>query len=214
MEVMELQGRSRSAMGTRAARRLRSEGLVPVVIYGRGDAPESIALALHDVEVALAHGARMLKVNAGGGAQQYLIKEVQYDHFDHTPLHLDLVRVSMHEKVQVNVSIELRGVPKGVGEGGVLDQTLTEIEVECLPTDIPETLHPVVVNLGLNDSLWVKDLQVPAGVIVLTDPQERVAVVRPKAEVAEVEAAEEAEGEPAQPEVISRGKKEEEEDAG
>jgi large subunit ribosomal protein L25 len=153
----------------------------------------------------------MLLVDVAGAAKQYLIKEVQYDHLQQTPLHLDLVRISMHEKVTVTVGIELRGVPRGLNEGGVLDQVLGEIEVECLPTDIPQTLHPLVINLGLNETLFVRDLDLPAGVTVLNGPDERVATVRPKLEApAEGEAVPAAEGEPALPEVIGRGKKEEE----
>lgn len=212
MEVMELIGQPRTSAGTIVARKLRKEGRMPAIIYGRGEDPQSISLTLHEVEVALSHGARMLKLDVAGAANQYLIKEVQYDHLDHTPLHMDLVRISMHEKVQVTVGIELRGVPKGVNEGGVLDQALSEIEIECLPTDIPETLHPLVVNLGLNETLYVRDLQVPPGVTVLTDPDDRVATVRPKVEEPEEgEAEPAAEGEAAQPEVIARGKKEEDE---
>jgi len=209
MKVMELQGMSRKSRGTRRARALRETGRIPAVVYGHGEPPESIALELHDVEVALSHGARMLKVNVDGQLQHHLIKDVQYDHLNQTPVHLDLMRVSMHEKVRVTVGISLRGVPKGIAEGGVLDQSLSEIEVECLATDIPETLHPLVLHLGLGEALFVKDLQVPPGVTVLTDPEERVAVIRAKVEEVEAAPGEAVEGESVQPEVIGRGKKEE-----
>jgi large subunit ribosomal protein L25 len=213
MEMVTLKGEPRTALGTRAARALRMTGRVPAVIYGHKEPPESLSLALHDVVLALAHGARMLQVKIGRKTKQYLIKEVQYDYLDHTPIHLDLARVDLDERVKVRVGIELRGVPKGVSEGGVLDRHMADLEVECLVTEIPETLHPIVVDLGLEESLLVKDLELPPGVVALADPDERVATVKtllvaPEPEEAEV--AEEPAAETEQPEVIGRARKEEE----
>ncbi len=212
MEAASLKSEPRQAQGTRKARDLRKEGKLPVVIYGHGEAPESISLNQHDVEVALKHGARTLKVDLRGEAKPYLIKEVQYDHFAETPIHIDLARVDLNERVRVKVGIELRGVPKGVADGGVLDQSMGQIEIECLVTDIPDTLHPFVTHLALGESLLVKDLQLPPGVTAVAEPNERIATVRKILEAAPV-AAVPAEGEEAataEPERIGRIKKEEE----
>jgi len=190
-------------------------GRVPAVIYGHKEPPESLSLALHDVELALAHGARMLQVKLGRRKKQYLIKEVQYDYLDHTPIHLDLARVDLDERVRVRVGIELRGVPKGVSEGGVLDQHLADLEVECLVTEIPDTLRPVVIDLGLEESLLVKDLELPSGVVALADPEERVATVKTllvAPEPEQAEAAAEPTAETEEPQVIGRARKEEEAD--
>ena len=210
MENMTLKAESRTSLGTRAARALRDEGRLPAVIYGHGEPPEAVSLARHDVEVALGHGARTLQVELGGEAKQYLIKDVQYDHLDHEPIHLDLTRVDVNERVTVRVGIELRGVPNGVSEGGVLDQHMADIEVECLVTEIPDTLHPVVTDLGLEDSLLVKDLELPPGVESLADPDERVATVRALMAAAEPEPTEEVEEATEEPERIGRARKEEE----
>lgn len=209
METLTLKAESRTALGTRAARLLRAGGRLPAVIYGHGEPPETVSLARHDVEVALAHGARTLQVELAGNTRQYLIKDVQYDHLDHEPIHLDLTRVDVDERVTVRVGIELRGVPKGVSEGGVFDQHMADIEVECLVTEIPETLHPVVTGLGLGDSLLVKELEFSPGVAALADPEERVASVRALVEAAEPEPVEEAEEEAEEPERIGRVRKEE-----
>ena len=158
------------------------------------------------------------RFNGGGGAdlggksQQYLIKDVQYDYLGQEPIHLDLTRVALDERVQVRVGIELRGVPKGVSEGGVLDQHLADLEVECLVTEIPKTLHPMVIELGLNESLLVKDLDLPPGVVALADGEERVATVHPLmiAEPEVEEAPAEVKKETEEPEVIGRARKEEE----
>lgn len=201
----------RTSLGTKATRKLRETGMLPVVIYGHGEPPESIMLVKHDVRQSLAHGARTLSVKVGKATKQYLIKEVQYDHFDQIPIHMDLARVDMDERVTVTVSIELRGVPKGISGGGVLDQQLNEIEVECLMTAIPETLHPLVTELELGDTLLVKDLEIPPGVTVLTKPDDRVATITTISE--EVEAEEPAEGEvekTEEPERIGRVRKDEE----
>ena len=210
MENMTLKAESRTALGTRAARALRDEGRLPAVIYGHGEPPEAVSLARHDVEVALGHGARTLQVELGGEVRQYLIKDVQYDHLDHELIHMDLARVDVNERVIVRVGIELRGVPKGVSEGGALDQHMADIEVECLVTEIPDTLHPVVTDLGLEDSLLVKDLELPPGVESLADPDERVATVRALMAAAEPEPTEEAEEATEEPERIGRVRKEEE----
>ncbi len=210
MQIITIKGEPRTAAGTRVARKMRSEGRLPAVIYGHGEPPESIAIHEHEVEVALAHGARMLQVDLHGKVLPYLIKEVQYDHLATTPIHLDLARVDLTERVRVKVGIKLRGTPKGIHDGGVLDQPMAQIEVECLVTEIPDTLHPVVTHLALNESLYVKDLVMPSGVVALANPEDRVATVRLLAEevvaptvapVGEVVAAE--------PERIGRVKKEE-----
>jgi large subunit ribosomal protein L25 len=184
---------------------------MPAVIYGHGEAPEPIAFNSHDVLIELQHGARVLSVEVEGKKGQYLLKEVQYDHLGTHPVHLDLMRVDLTEKVRVRVGIELKGTPKGIADGGVLDHPVNQVEVECLVTDIPETLHPSVKHLGVGDVLLAKDLVLPPGVTLVTDPDERIATVRVLVEQAAAPVAEGAE--PTQPEVITRGKVEESEEA-
>lgn len=211
METASLKSEPRKSEGTRKARALRKAGKLPVVIYGHGEPPEAVSLNQHDVEIALKHGARTLKVDIRGESKPYLIKEVQYDHFADTPIHLDLARVDLNERVRVKVGIELRGIPKGVADGGVLDQSMGQIEIECLVTDIPDTLHPFVTQLALGESLYVKDMQLPPGVTAIADPDDRIATVRKIVET--VAAAAPVEGEEAavaEPERIGRIKKDEE----
>ncbi len=214
METMTLTAEPRTTSGTREAKLLRASGRVPAVIYGHNEPPESIAFVLRDVERALLHGARTLPVKMGKDTTQYLIKQVQYDHLGTTPIHLDLTRVNLDERVRVNVGVELRGTPKGVSDGGVLDQFIADIEVECLMTAIPGTLHPIVTELGLGEALLIKDLDLPEGVAALADPDDRVAAVREVATATETEteAEEEEEGGTgsAEPERIGRVRKDEE----
>ncbi len=210
MDVTTLKAEARTERGTRTARKLRAGGRLPAIIYGHGEAPESASFSTHDVQVALAHGARTLRVELGGATTQYLIKEVQYDYLGDVPIHMDLARVSLDERVKVRVGIELRGVAKGVSDGGMIDQHMVELEVECLVTEIPNTLRPVVAELELGASLLVKDLELPPGVVALADPAERVVTVRVIAEQPEEAEAEGEEGAGgAEPERIGRVRKDE-----
>ena len=212
LQIGTIKAAARTGFGKRRTRDLRTKGHIPASIYGHGEAPVAISMVEHEVEVALDHGARTLTINLGAGDQQLLIKEVQYDHLDQNPIHLDLLRFDANERMTVTVGIELRGVPKGLADGGVLEQHRAEIEIECLVTDIPDTLHPLVSGMGIDDTLYARDLVLPAGVTLITDPDDRIASVRELAPEVE-EPAEGEETAEAQPEVIARGKKEEEEGA-
>ncbi len=212
MEISTLKALPRKTLGSNAARRERQRGRVPAILYGHKENPEPITLDAHDVEKALTHGVRVLTLDLEGRQSQYLIKEVQHDYRSPIPVHLDLIRVSMDERVTVTVPVELRGTPKGAAEGGVLEQMLSEVEVECVVTQIPDAIRVVVTNLGVNDVLFVRDLPLPPGITLHHEPDERVATVRVLAE--EPEAAEEAAEAPTQPEVIGRAKAEDEEESG
>ena len=212
MEATLIQAKRRTKFGTRVSRREREEGLIPSIIYGHGEEPESVSLPKKEVLGELAHGSRVLELDIEGKKSQYLIKSVQYDYLGTYPIHLDLMRVDADEKVKVSVGLELRGEPKGLSEGGILEQRLVSIDIECLVTQIPETLHPSVSHLELGESLTVADIEWPPGVVPLIDGDEKVATVR--APAAEVEDEEVAEGEEkAQPEVIGKPKEESAEDS-
>ena len=212
MDIATIQGETRTLGGRHANDRLRRQGLVPAVIYGHGKDPEYVSLSRHDIELALAHLQHVVQLKVGGREQQYLIKDVQYDHLQKTPIHVDLMRVDPNERVRVKVAIELRGTPAGTLKGGTLVQVLAEAEIECLLLKIPESIRARVDHLELNDPLHVRDIEVPPDVKILHSPDDIVAVVHPpRATVTPAaEAAAPAEG--AEPEVISKGVKEEAED--
>ena len=212
MQTEVLTATKRKTLGSKHTRRLRSAGKCPAVIYGHGEDPETVTLEQHDVEVALLHHSRVLELNIEGSAQQYLIKAVQYDHLGSTPLHLDLMRVSADERVEVKVEVVLKGVPKGVNEGGVLMQLSNDLEIECPVTSIPDSIRGDVGELNIDDVLTVGDLKLPPGVKAMVDADERVAVVQPPAVEQETdeEAGEGAEGGSAEPEIIGRKKEDDE----
>lgn len=209
MEIAAIQGETRQPGGHHANERLRRQGLVPAVIYGHGLPNAYVALSLHDTKLALQHMLHVIKLRVDGGEEQFLIKDVQYDHLQQTPIHVDLMRVDVTERVRVKVPLELRGRPRGTLEGGTLVSVFTELDVECLLLNIPESIRAHVEHLGLNEALHVREITVPAEVKVLNHADDIVAIVHPPrgTTAAELEVAA-TEGE-AEPEVISKGAKEE-----
>jgi large subunit ribosomal protein L25 len=144
-----------------------------------------------------------------------LIRDIQRHPFKRQILHVDFQELVAGEKVTVNIPITLTGIPEGVRlGGGVLDQTMREVEIEVDPSNIPDHIEYDVTSMVIGDSVHVSDLKVPDGVEVLDDPESSVAVLAaPRAVIEETAAAPAAEGEgaaPAEPEVIGRGKEDEE----
>ena len=208
MQVANLKGEPREPGGKHANERLRRRGMIPAVIYGHGETPETVAVSLHDLESALEHMAHVVRLDIDGSGREYLLKDVQYDHLQRTPLHVDLMRVDAAERVHVKVAIELRGTPAGTHHGGVLIQQITDLDIECPLNAIPDTLRVNVAHLDVNQAVHVREIELPEGARALVDLEAIVVAVRYKREAAPVEAAP-AEGEPAQPEVIGRVAKEE-----
>lgn len=200
IQSAQVTAKARGELGTRANRRLRAAGLLPGVIYGHKEAVVPVTLPQKEVVKYLSRGAHLFDLHLDGKPQKVLVKEVQYDHLGIEVIHVDFARVSLDEKVKVTVGIELKGTPKGEEEGGVMQQMLVELEVECLVTDIPEIIRHNVAEMALNDVVHVSDLVLPPGVKVLGDPERIVVTVR---EVMEEVAPEPAEG-TAEPEVIGR----------
>lgn len=198
----------REEAGTRSARRLRKKGLIPGVIYGHGEATESITLQEHEVELAILHGERLLEIDCEGKKQNVLIKDLQYDTFGQQVLHVDLARVHLDERVEVTVQIVLRGTPVGVTEeSGMLQQTAAQVRIECTVQAIPEEIVVMVTELKVGDALTGADLPLPDGAKLLDDPASPVAAVRLVAEE-EAEAPEQGPA-AAEPEVVGEEKPEE-----
>jgi large subunit ribosomal protein L25 len=213
MQIASVSGEKRAVGGRHANERVRRRGLVPAVIYGHGEPPETVSISRHDLELALAHARHVIALQIDGRETRYLIKEVQYDHLQKTPIHVDLMRVDASERVRVKVALELRGVPQGVRNGGVLLQTMGDLDVECPLLEIPESIRVDIAHLGLNQSLHVRELELPPGMKVLHEPETAVAVVRAKREEVPVAAPAEAEA-AAEPEVIGRVAREQPEEEG
>jgi large subunit ribosomal protein L25 len=215
MAVIALSGQRRERIGKGGARTARREGKIPAVLYGHGEEPVSVTIGARDFDLALrGHKGGNPIVNLSVDAKEFtaLIRDVQYDPVSHDILHLDFQHISLTETIEVNVTIHLTGTPTGVKDaGGILEHILREVEVRCLPTAIPASLDADVSALNIGDSVHVRDLVVP-NVEILTDPDATIATVVPPTVMEEKPAEEVAvEGaEAAEPEVITKGKKEEE----
>ena len=208
---------TRATTGKGAARSLRREGKVPGVIYGHNRAPEALAIetaALNKMLVGISAGTTVLDVVVDGRpAVKALIREIQRDSVRPAEiLHLDLYEVRADEKVTLSVPVHLVGIPDGVRNfGGVLDHVLRELEIEVLPTDIPEHVELDVTALTIGHSLFVRDVKVEKAE-VLNDPDTPVCtVVAPRTEEAPAPVEEAAVT--AEPELIRKPKPEDEAEA-
>lgn len=201
-ETVVLVGEKREGRGTRVARQLRAQGRVPAVLYGHKEATVPLALAGEELASAIRHGSRVVELKLDSGTQQALIREVQWDHLGKDLLHVDFIRVSKDERIHVAVPLEIRGLAPGVTGGGVLDQPLHAVHVECLAIAVPDSIRVNVSELQIGSAIHVRDLHLPPGVKVLDDPDAVVVII--KTPMAEPEAAPAPEAGAAEPEVIGR----------
>ncbi|HEX7048714.1 MAG TPA: 50S ribosomal protein L25/general stress protein Ctc [Longimicrobiales bacterium] len=193
-----LKAAPRAERGKGAARRLRASGRVPAVVYGRGEETRALSVDAHEMErlfsgISVENTVINLEVE-GQGAVPVLVREVQSHPYRAEVLHVDFYQVHAGERVAVEVPIHLVGTAEGVRAGGVLDQRLHVVEVRCLPDRIPEAVEADISALEIGDSLHVRDLAVPEGVEVVTDPERTVCGVTAPTVRALEEAPEEPEG--------------------
>jgi large subunit ribosomal protein L25 len=214
---------ARDGLGKGPTRRLRAQGMIPAAVYGEGGDAVAVSVSAKEIATILrsdtGHNTifKLALPNGSGEPANVIIKDYQVDPVKGRLLHADLMRLSMTTLTRVNVSIETFGEPPGVkSEGGILEQQLRDAEVECLPGDIPEHLRVDVSNLQIGDHVMVSDLIYDREKVkVLADEHQIVAgVIAPRMveEVAPVVAVPEGEaaGTTAEPEVIKKGKTEEE----
>jgi large subunit ribosomal protein L25 len=209
-ESVLMVAQKRDGRGSRAARRMRAKGLVPAVVYGHKEATLAIALPLDDVAKAIRHGVRVVDLQADGKVEKALIRDVQWDHLGKDLIHVDFARVAADERVVVTVPIEIRGTAPGVSQGGVVDQPMHTLAVECLAISVPDSIRVQVNELQLGGTIHVKDLALPPGVKAMADPDALVVHVTLK-QVEEEAAPVAPAPDQAEPEVIGRPKAEEEE---
>jgi large subunit ribosomal protein L25 len=209
-ERVKLEVREREDVGSRASRRLRRQGLIPGVLYGRGKLPHAICVPERELRRALtgSHGLHaILDVVLDGQKTTHasILKEAQQDPVKGRLIHVDLHEVRLDQPIQAQVVVELVGESEGVKEGGVLSQVVREINVEALPMEVPERIELDVSGMAIGDTLRLADLGTREGVTYLDDPEETVLaivtmptrIVEPEPEEEELEEGEVAEGEEA-----------------
>ena len=219
METFTVEGEVRDERGKNAARRTRRGGKVPAILYG--GRKDSVSLAVNAKQVARilrsesGHNTIFSVRVAGGAEEKAMLKDWQVDPLSGSLLHVDLLRIAMDVRMRVRVPVHTFGEPQGVKmQGGIFETVTREVEVECLPGDIPEEFKVDVSELLIGKQLRASDLPIdPQKIKLLTDPQRVLAhvVILKKEEEPAPEAAVAVETAPAEPEVIKKGKKEAEE---
>jgi len=221
METIKLSVHEREETGDGPARRLRAQGLIPAVSYGKGKTPTLLSVGLDDLKAAWAHGHNVVleldfaKPAKGAksaaakskakGSRYAVIKEIQFSPTKHHVLHVDLHEVDLAVEIEAEVTVEGVGTPAGVADGGIVEWERREVAVRALPVDIPPVLELDISKLLIGHHLSVSALKAPKGVTIVDDPETiLIALVPPRVEHVAAEVAEEVE-----PEVVGGQKSEE-----
>ncbi len=200
----------RAETGKQVAKRLRRSGMVPGIYYYHGQRPVPFSVNGKELRNLLAHKSSLIDVNfKGGETSKCVVREVQWDPLSSAPVHIDFMGINIAEKVRVEVPIHLVGTAVGVKTGGgMLQQLLRELEIECLPLDIPEAISVEVSSLEIHHSVHVRDLKLDKIEILTDTEQVIVSILPPRLE--ETAAAAAPGEESKEPEVITQKKKDEE----
>jgi len=200
METVEITIQRRTAGGKGAARKLRNAGQVPAVLYGPKRGAAHVSVEAHQFERRLAHleGSHLIRLVHAGGAdgelhdRMVLLREMQRHPVTGRVLHADFYEVDLTERLVVSVPLHFTGKAVGVVAGGILQPILREIEVECLPTEIPEFIDVDVTALGIHEAVHLADVKLPEGVQAVAEPTQTLVTVLPP--TVEAKPAEVAEG--------------------
>jgi large subunit ribosomal protein L25 len=208
---VKLKAEPRTATGRSAARKLKARGIVPAVIYGGKEKSKPLQVAARDINVMLSHASGEnilveLEIAGEKSNRTALVQEIQHSPLGGSVLHIDFHAISMDEKIQADVPLEALGIANGVKNfGGLLEQNLRSLTIECLPRDLPDKITVDVSALNIGDSIHVRDIQLPTGVTVKVQPDlTAFSVLEPAVEEEPVPVV--AEGAAAGPEVITEKK--------
>jgi large subunit ribosomal protein L25 len=210
---VKLKAEPRTHVGRSAVRKLRARGLIPAIIYGGNDQPQPLQVAARDINIMMSHASGEnvlveLEIAGEGSSRTALVQEVQHSPVDGDIRHVDFHAISMDQMIQAEVPLEPTGAPVGVKTfGGLLEQSLRTLTIECLPRDLPDRITVDVSQLNVGDSIHVRDIQFPPGVTPKVQPDlTAFSVLAPAVEEEPVVA--EAEAAAAGPEVITEKKEE------
>ncbi|MEM1331747.1 MAG: 50S ribosomal protein L25 [Planctomycetota bacterium] len=209
--VPALSAKKRDRLGSRYTQRLRAQGGMPAILYGHGEQPQPLTLDAKETIEHLEKGEKVFELNIeDGGTETVLVRELQFDHLGTDIIHADLSRVDLTERVHTRAHVQLIGDAKGLkASGAILMHPVTELDIECQVTNIPEHVEVDISGLEVGESIYVKDVVLPKPTMVmLSDPDGVVAniVIQGHVETAEESAA----GGAAAPEVITEKKDTEE----
>jgi large subunit ribosomal protein L25 len=210
---VKLKAEQRTAVGRSATRKLKARGIIPAIVYGGKEKPQPLQVSARDINAMLSHAAGEnilveLEIAGEKSNRTALVQEIQHSPVGGDILHIDFHAVSMDEKIQAEVPLEPTGIANGVKNfGGLLEQSLRSLPIECLPRDLPDRITVDVSNLDIGDSIHVRDIQLPNGVTAKVQPDlTAFSVLAPAVEEEPVPVV--AEGAEAGPEVITEKKPE------
>ncbi len=168
---LSLEAEVRSRTGSKQAAAARLRGRLPAVVYGHKKETLAVSMDAHDFAEGLHHGHRLLDLKVGDKMETVLIKDLQYDHLGRDLVHVDLQRVDVTELVRVNVAIELKGTAEGTHHGGIIEEHVDSLEIECRVTDIPESISVSVKDVNVGDALHAGQVELPAGIKLVSSPE-------------------------------------------
>lgn len=205
-KTLLLKAEVREHIGSKAVRKIRQLGKIPAIVYGHKQEPIAISLDAHDFVEGLHHGHRLMDIQVGRKKEKMIVKELQYDYLGKNIIHIDLMRVNVSEMIKVTVPIELKGTAAGMHEGGIIEEHVDHLEIECKATDIPETIIVSVKDVHVGGALHAGDIELPSGLKLISSPETLLVTCHL---VAAAKTTEEMEEEmPTAPEVIGEVKEE------
>jgi len=210
-KTLVLKAEIREQAGSKKVQRVRRAGKIPAIVYGHKLDPVAISLDAHNFVEGLHHGHRLMDIQIGKKKEKTIIKELQYDHLGRNIIHVDLMRVEVTETVRVMVPIELKGTAAGTHEGGIIEEHVDHLEIECKVIDIPETIVVSVKDVHVGDALHAGEIELPNDIKLISSPDTLLVTCHM---VAAAKTTEELEEEiPVTPEVIGEIKELETEEA-
>ncbi|MDP2922893.1 MAG: 50S ribosomal protein L25 [Candidatus Omnitrophota bacterium] len=219
MEKIKLEAHLREKVGKEKAKKVRKEGSVPAIIYGKGTnlAVQISSVGLKTLRSTHFSQSTIIDMDIANAKKKetfaVLIKDVQYHPLSEAVMHMDFIRVSLEEKIKVNIPVVLKGEAKGIKDGGILEQILWHLTIEGLPLDVPQKIEVDVSDLAIGNSVHVQDIKVADNVRLVNAPGETIATVVEKKEE-EIVAPTPEEAAPTGPEVIKEKKETEEGEEG
>ncbi len=213
MEKSILEAEVREIGSKQASKLVRNSGKVPGVYYSKHDSPVHLAVSEKAINpLVYTAETHLVSLKVDGKELDCVIKDVQFDPITDKVVHFDLIGLTSGETFQLEVPVQLHGTPVGIKEGGIIQHLIHKIELECLPKDIPQRIDIDITELKIGDSIHVKDLNIENITFLSPEDAVIVSVAHPKVEKEPVEGEEAAGEEQAEPEVIGKGKGEEEEE--
>ncbi len=213
MEKSILEAEVREIGSKQASKLVRNSGKVPGVYYSKHDSPVHLAVSEKAINpLVYTAETHLVSLKVDGKELDCVIKDVQFDPITDKVVHFDLIGLTSGETFQLEVPVQLHGTPAGIKEGGIIQHLIHKIELECLPKDIPQRIDIDITDLKIGDSIHVKDLNIENITFLTPEDSVIVSVAHPKVEKEPVEGEEAAGEEQAEPEVIGKGKGEEEEE--